>query len=222
MFCYQCGEQIEEDSIFCQFCGKNIASDDSEHQSENKNSTILKKESRLLVKKFDKLNLAIKKNDESILALSSVYISELLDRLSENTFERFLQANKDELNRQPYKIIEEIKDTIALSILGGYRFWLAEILLNNNDKLNKFTAFSIDLLVEKYTNFNFMNGLETLSEPMNFCVNTYSQIQFEDILKIEPEVKNLTSALIEELKNSILISIMSGYYAGEIENTFRK
>ena len=139
-----------------------------------------------------------------------------------NAFEAFIQENKDELNIQPYKIIEALKNIFTLSVLGGYRLWLAEVLLDDKEELNKFKSFSLEKLIEVWKQYDFDMGVRALSGEMKICISKYSDFRLNSLLENVPEVKNLSNATVETLKTSLLFQTINGYHAGKIENTFRK
>lgn len=226
MYCHNCGKQIEEDSIFCQFCGNKI----TKHHSESKKEETPKEEDSkpnnkskadLLWEKFVEVYDAEGADRERFNAFSSENVWELFERLSVNAFEDFIQVNKEELNKLPYKTIESLKNTYTWVVLGGYRLWLAEALLND-EKLNKFKSFSIDEIVEEWRKYDFDKEIKALSEEMGIGISRYSDFRFNSFMESAPEAKELSNATIEKLKSSLLIQVLNGYHSGKIENTFRK
>lgn len=228
MYCNNCGKQIDEDSIFCQFCGNKVAESniepkETEPSKEEDTSPKPAKKSKadLLWERFVEVYDAEGTDRERFNALSSEYVWELFDRLSVNAFESFIQDNKDELNKLPYKTIESLKNTYTWTVIGGYRLWLAEILLEDK-KLNKFKSFSIDELVEEWQKYDFDKEIKALSDEMDMGLTRYSNFRFNSFMENAPEAKELPNATIEKLKSSLLIQTLNGYHTGKIENTFRK
>src|SRR3989344_1907111 len=124
MYCNNCGKKVDEDSKFCQFCGARVdkANDskpkaESEKQKEEAKETETKSKVDQLWDKFAEVYDAQDKEREKYDALSSLHIWDIIDRLSTNAFETFIADNKDELNSQPYKAIEAIKNLYLLSVL---------------------------------------------------------------------------------------------------------
>jgi len=229
MYCNNCGKQIDEDSIFCQFCGNNVADDKSKHKSSDsskkgkvKSEEVKKNKTDLLWEKFVEVYDADGTDREKFNALSSEHIWELFERLSVNAFESFIQDNKEEFNKQPYKTIEALKNVYTWVVIGGYKLWLAEALLNKYKKLNKFKFFSLDEFVEEWKKYDFDNEIKALSEEMGIGISKYSDFRFNSFMENAPEAKELSNATIEKLKSSLLVQTLNGYHAGKIENTFRK
>lgn len=228
MYCNNCGKQIDEDSIFCQFCGNNVADEKSDHKSsdsskkeEVKPEEVKKNRADLLWEKFVEVYDAEGADRERFSALSSSTVWELFERLSVNAFESFIQDNKEELNKQPYKTIEALKNVYTWVVIGGYRLWLAEALLEDK-KLNKFKSFSLDEFVEEWKKYDFDKEIKALSEEMDVSIFRYSDFRFNSFMESSPEAKELSNATIENLKSSLLIQTLNGYHAGKIEDAFRK
>ena len=228
MYCNSCGKQIDEDSIFCQFCGNNVAdeksngkSNDTSEKEEVKTDELEKSKADLLWEKFVEVYDADGADRERLNALSSSYVWELFERLSVNAFESFIQDNKEELNKQPYKTIEALKNVYTWVVIGGYRLWLAGALLEDK-KLNKFKSFSLDEFVEEWKKYDFDKEVKALSEEMGVSISRYSDFRFNSFMEGSPEAKELSNATIENLKSSLLIQTLNGYHSGKIEYTFRK
>ena len=189
---------------------------------KTKSKTEKKSKSDLLWEKFVEVYDAEDADREWFNALSSEYIWELFERLSINAFESFIQDNKEEFNKQPYKTIEALKNVYTWVVIGGYKLWLAEALLNKYKKLNKFKFFSLDEFVEEWKKYDFDNEIKALSEEMGIGISKYSDFRFNSFMENAPEAKELSNATIEKLKSSLLVQTLNGYHAGKIENTFRK
>ncbi len=228
MYCNKCGKQIDEDSIFCQFCGNTAAEEDTKPKSETsskqeiKSETEKKSKSDLLWEKFAEVYDAVGEERDRFDTLSSIHIWELLERLSINGFESFIQENKEEFNKQPYKTIEALKNIYTSTGLGGYRLWLAQALLDETEELNKFKYFSLDKFVDAWKEYDFDKALKTLSEEMDVSITRYSNFRFNNLMENAPEAKELSNATVELLKTSLLLHTLNGYHAGKIENSFRK
>lgn len=228
MFCNKCGKQIEEDSIFCQFCGNKIADDTPEPQSEKtsktknvSNQSANKSKSDLLWDKFAEVYDAKDNEREKFNGLSSEYIWELIERLHTNAFETFIQEKKGELNSQPYKVIEALKNLYLYSVLGGYKLWIAEALLRDKS-LEKFKSFDIDKFVEEWKAIDFQKAMKGISDEMGVCMTLYLEHRMSNFIENFPSIKEIPNSTMEELRSSITFQIINGYLAGEVEAKFRK
>jgi len=228
MYCNKCGKHIDEDSVFCQFCGNKVNEGDleipeSKSTTEEKSTEPVKTvKEDILWDKFAEVYDAEGEDRTKFDALSSPYIWELLERLSVNRFENFIEEHKEELNKQPYKSIEALKNVFRWTGVGGYRLWLAEALLDDKEELNKFKSFSIDKMVEIWKEYDFDKATKGLSDEMGVCITKYSNFRINTFMDNAPEAKELSNAVVEELRTTLLFHTVNGYHAGTIENTFRK
>ena len=158
---------------------------------------------------------------EKFNELSSEYIWELIERLYTNAFETFIQEKKSELNSQPYKAIEALKNLYLYSVLGGYKLWIAEALLRDKP-LEKFKSFDIDKFVEEWKANDFQKAMKGISDEMGVCITMYLEHRMSNFLESSPSIKEIPNSIMEELRNSITFQIINGYIAGEVEAKFRK
>lgn len=215
--------------MFCQFCGTKLTSDSSKHGSKTSSKKkadepkpAKKTEVDLLWDKFVEVYDAKEDDRKRFNELSSPYIWELQERLSTNAFEAFLQDNKEELNKQPYTTIEALKTVYTWAVIGGYRLWLAEALLDKKEELNKFKPFSLDKFVDTWKVYDFDKAVKALSDAMGICITRYNEFRFNGFIEAAPQAKELSNETIEKLKSSLLFQVLNGYHAGKIENSFRK
>jgi len=225
MYCSNCGKKIDIDSKFCHFCGAQIEKDSIEAEAES-TSTEEKVPTKstgsdLLWEKFAEVYDARDEEREKFNELSSEIIWELIERLYTNSFETFIQEHKKELNSQPFKAIESLKNLYLYSVLGGYRFWIAEALLNDKP-LGKFKSFDIDMFVKEWKEYDFSKAMKNISDDMSVCMSMYLEHRMNGLLESTPSIKEVSNATMEELRNSITFQIINGYNAGTLENTFRK
>lgn len=228
MYCNKCGKQIDKDSLFCQFCGNKIVVDeasDSKDKSSDKNTKPNPKEespkNNSLWDKFAEVYDAKGDDRKKFDDYSSADIWDVINRLSINAFEEFLTKNREEINKQPYKTIETLKNAYLWSVLGGYRLWLAETLLENKKELGKFKPFSIDKFIEEWKKYDFDKAVKALSEEMGIAITRYANFRVENFMENAPEAKELPVSIIEQLKTSLLLQTLNGYHAGKIESKFR-
>ncbi len=228
MFCNYCGKQIDEDSTFCQFCGNRVTNDASKPQSKNPSKDekteakpVNKSKADLLWDKFAEVYDAKGDERKHFDELSSEYIWELIKRLYTNAFETFIQEKRKELNTQPYRVIEALKNLYLYSVLGGYRLWIAEALLSEKP-LGKFKAFDIDKFVDEWKAYDFQKAMKGISNEMSTCMSLYLEHRISGFIENSPSIKEISNATMEELRSSIIFQIINGYNVGELESKFRK
>ena len=153
--------------------------------------------------------------------MSSDNIWGLIERLYTNAFEAFIQEKKEALNTQPYKVIEALKSLYLYSVLGGYRLWVAEALLNDKP-LGTFKSFDIDKFVEEWKANDFQKAMKGISDEMGVCITMYLEHRMSNFLENSPSIKDIPNSTMEELRSSITFQIINGYLAGEVEAKFRK
>lgn len=227
MYCNNCGKKNDKDSKFCQFCGTRISSENSQTQPQNPSTEetnskqVEKSKSDLLWDKFAEVYDAKDDDRKHFDELSSEYIWELIERLYTNAFESFIQEKKSELNSQPYKTIESLKNLYLYAVLGGYRLWIAEAILEEKP-LGKFKSFDIDKFVDEWKIYDFQKGMKNVSDEMGVCISQYLEHRMSSFIENSPSIKEATNATMEELRSSITFQIINGYLAGEVEAPFRK
>lgn len=227
MYCSNCGKKIDIDSKFCHFCGAKInvesteaeAKADAQSHEEKKNTKSTK--SDLLWDKFAEVYDAKGDERSEIDALSSDVIWELIERLYTNAFEAFIQEYKKELNTQPYKVIEALKNLYLYSVLGGYRLWIAEALLDKKN-LGKFKSFDIDTFVKEWKETDFEKAMKDISDEMGVCMTMYLEHRMSNFIENSPSIKDISNEAMEALRSSITLQIINGYNSGEVESRFRK
>jgi len=133
--CKNCGKSADKDSRFCRYCGEKIDKDKADNEKSDSNDTKNTKTNNedKLWEKFTEIYNSTGENRKTYEDLSSNEVWELIQRISSNKFEDFIQENKKLLNKQPYKVIEALKNEFGWCASGGYWFWMAEALLKDND-----------------------------------------------------------------------------------------
>lgn len=222
MYCNNCGKNNPKDSKFCQNCGSTIGKSTNKQSQQIKPDEKNKSNYDLLWEKFVEVYDVKEEDRKRINDLSSIFIWELIDRLSVNAFESFIKDSKEELNKQPYKTIEALKNAYAWSVTGGYKLWLAEALLDEKEELNKFNSFTLDKFIDEWKKYDFDKSMKAISEEMGICITQYTNITLNNFINSAQEVKDLSNATVEKLKTSLMFQIANGYHAGKIENSFRK
>ena len=88
---------------------------------------------------------------------------EFLQRVSTNIFEKFIEDNKEDLNKQPYRLIESLKIVTAGQLLGGYWIWLSEQVYNN-DKIKPIKTYDIEKLGKEWEKLAFDDYSKTYTD----------------------------------------------------------
>jgi len=224
MFCTNCGKKIPEESKFCPFCGTKLSDESESARIEEKQEE--DKKNQGIWDKFVEIYTSKGEERKKYVNLSSQELWELIDRLGINPFEKFIQENKDVLNKEPYKVIEDIKSAFSSSSLAGYWFCMAETFLVKGTlsklktiDLNKFIEEwkkTLDDEIKKPVEERIAND-ELLTAMVRFC-----NFEMDNIFKTSPSLKELTHEFIEKLKNTLLLQIFYGYLAGLTESKYRE
>jgi len=229
MFCNQCGNKILDGSIFCENCGNKIKETDNDtdkNNSKNKeNDDNAGNELGTLWDKFadiyDGTNKERKKYYDS---LSSSELWELVDRISTNGFEMFIEEKKDDLNKQPYKTIELLKSNYQLATIAGYWFWLAEALLKDSELIKpKLTNY--DIFVEEWRKEavdNYQANSKKINKEVMVGMYTLQEFNTKKLFEKAESLKDLPNEIIESLKSQMALQLIWGYTAGMVESKYRK
>ncbi len=227
MFCEKCGKQIPEESSFCKFCGsktvieKTIDSDKAEEQEVTKTQG---KVSVGIWDKFAEIHDSKGEERERFMNFSSNEAWELINRVGKNSFESFIEEHKDQLNKQPYAVLEILESTIKFAVIGGYWLWTAEHILKRGASW-KLKPIILDDFIREWTenlkelsDFIENNSSNDLSEAML----TYQNFKFNSFLENCPSIKELPVEFINNMKSEILGKILWGYFIGITESKYIK
>ena len=219
MFCTNCGKNIEKDSKFCQFCGAKISGEGRENRNDN---TIRSEEN--LWDKFVEIYSSKDEERKKFEDNSSNEVWELINRISVNTFESFIEEHKKVLNKQPYKAIEDLKLSYQLAASAGYWFWMSEALLNK-ERLGKVGKIDFEKFITEWQKDaidNYAQISKKLSEELMVGMSDFHNIRIESLFETAPSLKELSNELIKKLKGELLMEILWGYIAGLTEFNYRK
>lgn len=221
MKCPNCDKQNPSDSNFCQKCGIKLTSSDKQPQTNDSIQANINKDK--LWDKFIELYDSRDKEREKYTDLMSNEAWELISRVSVNTFEKFIETNKDQLNKQPYKIIEQIKDIFNWCVSGGYWMWYAEAF-HNNVSITQMKTVSIETLKDEWSKLafqDFSKTFESVTEELQNIMNLYHKVRVDSLMENE-SMKELTNETVEKLKESLIFNIIWGYSIALAESKFRK
>lgn len=223
MNCTSCGKKNSEGSIFCQYCGKKISIDKT-HTNSKKSETKNTSKDGLLWDKFAELYDSTGDERQEYLNKSSDEVWEVINRVSTNSFESFIEKYKDPLNKQSYNAIETIKSIINWCTSGGYWFWMAETYLEEG-KLQGLNNIKLDDLIEKWKIIavdNYNDSAKKISDGMSLSMDKFFRFEFNTLIESAPGLKDLTNEIIEDLKGLLIMHILWGYFVGLAESRYRK
>lgn len=216
MFCENCGKEILDESKFCKFCGiKVLETANNSEKEEIKSNTVG------IWDKFAQIYDSKDAERKKILDLSSNEAWELINRLGKNSFESFIDENRDHLNKQPYKVIENLENTYKFAVIGGYWLWMAEYILKNNDSW-KLKTIVFDNIIKDWTESVKEQGsfIENAPQDLGEAITTYHNFKVNSLLENCPTIKDLPTEIIEKMKLDLLIKILWGYFVGIAESKY--
>lgn len=230
MQCKNCNKLNPKGSNFCQHCGLNLNQKDDSQKSDDvaikqtQQESPISKQNTTLLDKFNKMYFSSGAERDKLLELTSNEAWELLQNFSTNIFENFIEENKADLNKHPYRLIESLKNNFLYSSTGGYWLWLAEI--QNKNLILKPPKHNIsDLLREdwkKLASDEYSKTYENISEEVKNVMNIFLQYRVDNFLESVPSAKDLTKELIDKLKLLLVYAIIWGYILGIAEDHYRK
>ncbi len=221
MFCPNCGKKISEDSKFCQFCGTKVFLPEVSKGAKNESAS---QQMNSIWDKFVDIYNSKGEERKKYEETSSNEVWELINRISINTFESFIEEHKDALNNQPYKVIEVLKSTFQLSATGGYWFWMAEAMLKTNP-LGRLRPIDFENFIEEWKKVAIDNYAETskkLSEELMISMGNFHNFRMKALFESSSTIKELPNEFIKKLKSSLIIQIVWGYIVGLSESKYRK
>ncbi len=230
MQCKNCNKLNPKGSNFCQNCGQSLNQKDDDQKSndvtkkQSQQDEPIKKQNSTLLDKFNKMYFSSGIERDKLLELTSNEAWELIQNFSTNIFENFIEENKTDLNKHPYRLIESLKNNFLYSATGGYWLWLAEAQ-NKNLNLNPPKHNILDLLREdwkKLASDEYSKTYEGISEEVKDVINIFLQYRVDNFLESVPSAKDLTKELIDKLKLLLVYAIIWGYILGIAEEHYRK
>lgn len=227
MFCENCGKQILEESKFCKFCGVKIAIGEvveSDKTESQENTKIQEKENIEIWDKFAEIYDSKGEDRDKFNDLSSNEAWELINRLGKNTFESFIEENKEQLNKQPYTAIENLENLFKFAVIGGYWLWTAEYILQKGNSW-KLKTIDLDKFIKDWTESS--KGLndfivENSSTDLGGAILKYQNFKANSFLEDCPTIKELPVEFIDNIKTEILGKILWGYFIGIAESKYIK
>lgn len=226
MFCENCGKEISNESRFCKFCGAtviNSGTEKSEKKEKKESPKKQKNNSKTIWDGFAEIYDSKGEERDKYNELSSNEAWELINRLGKNTFEGFIEENKEQLNKQPYKVLENLENMLKYAVIGGYWLWTAEYILNNGNSW-KLKTINLDNLIKEWT--EEVKGLgvfiKKISPDLDDAFNRYQNFKMNSFLEESPTIKDLSVEFIEKIKLELLTKILWGYCIGISESKYIK
>lgn len=223
MFCKDCGKKISNESKFCKFCGGRVVNNETTETAETEKQETPKNKDKQIWDKFAEIYDSKGKERERFNDLSSNEAWELINRLGKNTFESFIEENKELLNKQPYKVLDNLESTIKFAVIGGYWLWMSEYILKNGEKW-KLKTIDLDIFIKEWTESlkELANLIKKISEELDMAFGRYQDFAMNDFLENSPTIKELPAEFIEKIKSELMIRILSGYFIGITESKYIK
>lgn len=221
IFCSECGKELTSESKFCHYCGirVQIAENTSEPQ-EDATKTAL--DTTTLFGKFAQIYDSEGEEEKEYLRLTTNEVWELINRIALSKFEDFLQENRQSLNKEPYRVIEQIKSAYSASATGGYYLWLAEALLAN-PSLSTPKPFDMEKLAHNWTEVVKNSNIEEIvSNDMANAMTLFRDHLMKGIMNSSETIKSQPHSLIEQLETDLFIAMYWGYMTGIAESKNRK
>ncbi|MCD8506688.1 zinc ribbon domain-containing protein [Candidatus Woesebacteria bacterium] len=221
MYCNKCGKSIDEDSNFCNSCGAEIST------SKTNNKEVKDSEENTSNRLWDKfVEIYDSKGEERkrYENLTSDEAWELISRISNNKFEDFIQEHKDQLNKQPYKVIETLKNVFSWCTSGGYWFWMAQAFLRE-EKLNKPKNIALNKYIKEWQALlekDFKEHKKEFLPNMESSMSIFFEHELNNFIESAESVKDLPNEIIEQLKIALFIQLFWGYLVGVAEAEYRK
>lgn len=229
MYCNNCGEKVDPTHKFCKFCGAKLekVEHNQETSSQPSSSDTSGSSLKTHIKLWDKFAEIYDSSGEErkkYSDLSSNEVWELMQRISTNRFEDFIKENKNLLNKQPYKVIEAIKNVFSWCTYGGYWFWMAEAF-SRGEALNKPKSIDLEKLVKEWTAIstkNYTESTKDMSDELTQAMSVFFEFEMKNILESADTVKDLPNDFIENMTSNLVILIIWGYLGGVAEAKYRK
>lgn len=217
MFCKKCGKEIQNESKFCPFCGIGVASDNSSKKEEA--TTEKQNIWDVFAKIYDSKGVEKEKYNE----LSSIEVWELINRLGKNTFESFIEENKEQLNKQPYKVIENFENMFKFAVIGGYWLWTAGYILKKGNNWKLKTIILDDIIKDWTENLKGLDDfVKNAPQDLSEAIIRYRDFKINDFLENSSSIKELPIEFIDKIKSEILGKILWGYFIGVTESKYIK
>lgn len=222
--CSQCRKLNPPSSNYCQKCGSKLTKDDNPKKDDtsSKKTSNTQQKSKLW-DKFAEMYDSSGEKREKYLSSTSDEAWNFLQRVSTNMFEKFIEDNKEELNKQPYRVVESLKSNFNWSAFGGYWIWLAEQIYDN-EKIQPLRNYDIEILIQEWEKLvfeDYSKTYESISEQVKEIMYSFFTYRVDSFLNSDPRAKDLTKEWIDKMRASMIYCVIWGYVFGLVEAKYR-
>lgn len=214
MFCKNCGKELPDTSKFCAFCGERLSSSNTQTKSSDEKSE--RKASAWDI--FIKILESTGEERESYTNNSSDAVWELLIRISTNVFEEFIEEKREELNKQPYKAIEHMKNVFLWCATEGYWAWYACELFSDG-RFAALKVVDLDELIKLWE--EEVEKAESLPEDAASIIERYVEFRLENLMEEYSTLKDLANETVERIRELLYTLSIWSYYTGLAEARYK-
>lgn len=205
MICSNCKKDIDIDSVYCQYCGHKM--NDTSDSKERVNQ---------LWKKFVEYSYEAdnekRTNNRKIIPEN---IKEICNRFSINIFDA-LKSEYQEIKELPFSVVEHLRSYYYLSCEDGFWLYLSEKILNNEKLSDK--KVDVEKVIDQWQ--KTINDNEKFKKHINedfvkvFQAN--EDLEFDLLLKQSPQLKNLATKTVDQIKNDLFKTTLWIYLCSDI------
>lgn len=225
MECLKCKKQIEDDSVYCRFCGKKQISEKKHRKRANNTGTIYKREGNLsrpwIAKKNNIYIGAYKTRTEAQKALeriTDIDVNEKYNMTFAQVYERWEQEHKREISDKmlknyqlAYKQCPQLHGMMIRKILRSD--YQAAVIALETKGMSKSTCNKLRVLLGQLGRWAFDEGI-TLSNPAQELTTVAKQKSTREIFT-EDEIKKIKQSKLPAA-DIALILISCGCRPGEL------
>jgi hypothetical protein len=224
--CSKCGLPNQENSNFCSKCGWALK---ESLQKKEPNAKIKRENVKNTTSNTPLWDVFVSLHDSKdeerqvYLDLTSDDGWNFLNRLSTNIFEKFIEDNKDELNKQPYRLIESLKTNFSWALNGGYWIFLAEEV-RDKGTIPPYKAYVFENIGKEWEEMafeNFSRTYEDIKNETKDVINRFLPVPLDSVLNSSTTAKDLTNGLVEMARTQMVYCVVWGYIFGLAESKYR-
>lgn len=219
MFCPNCGNKFKDVGNFCDSCGHNLNKKLGITEMDNKEKDTEIKSADILWKKF--LEIVKAEGDEAkrYKELSSDAVWEIIDRFYKNSFNNLTEEFKIDLDKQPYRLVDNIRAQLQIFVLNAYLVYIAEKLLKEKD-LKKPDIKDPEILAEEWKRvyLNYNNKIIKLSDDALIALGVLNERLSDSFFEDNSALKDLPKIVVDGIKGQFISQQINGYLLGIAED----